>query len=80
MAKIAPKLSAPVDYEIEEKNKNIVLNEEGIDKACAMLGVDDLYDPQTQYAHYLTQALRAKELFIKDNTMLLLIPENHLTY
>jgi len=66
MAKIAPKLSAPVDYEIEEKNKNIVLNEEGIDKACAMLGVDDLYDPQTQYAHYLTQALRAKELFIKD--------------
>ena len=30
-----------------------------------MLGVNDLYDPQTQYAHYLTQALRAKELFIK---------------
>jgi len=66
MAKIAPKLHAPVDYEIEEKNKNIVLNEEGIDKACEMLGVTDLYDPQTQYAHYLTQALRAKELFIKD--------------
>ena len=66
MAKIAPKLSAPVDYEIEEKNKNIVLNEEGIDKACEMLGVSDLYDPQNQYAHYLVQALRAKELFIKD--------------
>ena len=66
MAKLAPKLSAPVDYEIEEKNKNIVLNEEGIDKACEFLGVTDLYDPQTQYAHYLIQALRAKELFIKD--------------
>ncbi len=66
MAQIAPKLNAPVDYEIEEKNKNIVLNEEGIDKACSMLGVADLYDPQTQYAHYLVQALRAKELFIKD--------------
>jgi len=66
MAKIAPKLKAPVDYEVEEKNKNIVLNEEGIDKACEMLGVTDLYDPQTQYAHYLVQALRAKELFIKD--------------
>ncbi|MCR4881442.1 MAG: preprotein translocase subunit SecA [bacterium] len=66
MAKIAPKLHAPVDYTIEEKNKNIVLNEEGIDKACEMLGVTDLYDPQTQYAHYLVQALRAKELFIKD--------------
>ena len=66
MAKLAPKLSAPIDYEIEEKNKNIVLNEEGIDKACAILGVTDLYDPQTQYAHYLIQALRAKELFIKN--------------
>ena len=66
MAKIAPKLHAPVDYTIEEKNKNIVLNEDGIDKACSMLGVDDLYDPQTQYAHNLVQALRAKELFIKD--------------
>ena len=66
MAKIAPKLKAPVDYEVEEKNKNIVLNEDGIDKACEMLGVTDLYDPQTQYAHYLVQALRAKELFIKD--------------
>ena len=66
MSKIAPKLHAPVDYTIEEKNKNIVLNEEGIDKACEMLGVNDLYDPQTQYAHYLVQALRAKELFIRD--------------
>ncbi|MDD3594621.1 MAG: preprotein translocase subunit SecA [Candidatus Gastranaerophilales bacterium] len=66
MAKIAPKLSAPVDYEIEEKNKNIVLNEEGIDKACEMLGVQDLYDPSTQYAHHLIQALRAKELFIRN--------------
>ena len=66
MAKIAPKLYPPEDYTIEEKNKNIVLNEKGIDKACEMLGVKDLYDPQTQYAHYLVQALRAKELFIKD--------------
>ncbi len=28
--------------------------------------MDDLFDIQTQYAHHLLQALKAKELFIKD--------------
>ena len=66
MAKIAPELEKNVHYEVDEKAKNIIFTEDGIDKAQALLGVDDLYDIKTQYAHYLLQALRAKELFIKD--------------
>ncbi len=66
MAKIAPMLEKNVHYEVDEKAKNIIFTEDGIDKAQELLGVDDLYDINTQYAHYLTQALRAKELFIKD--------------
>ena len=66
MAKIAPQLQKNVHYEVDEKSKNIIFTEDGIDKAQELLGVDDLYDINTQYAHYLTQALRAKELFIKD--------------
>jgi preprotein translocase subunit SecA len=31
-----------------------------------MLGVNDLYDPQDPWAHYITNALKAKELFIRD--------------
>jgi len=30
------------------------------------LGVNDLYNPQDPRAHYITNALKAKELFIKD--------------
>ncbi len=66
MAKIAPQLEKNIHYEVDEKSKNVIFTEEGIDKAQELLGVDDLYDIKTQYAHYLIQALRAKELFIKD--------------
>ena len=66
MAKIAPQLKRDVDYEVDEKNKNVILSEEGIDKAQELIGCKDLFDISTQYAHHLLQALKAKELFIKD--------------
>src|SRR5574344_295352 len=66
MAKIAPQLTKTTDYEVDEKNKNVILTEEGIDKAQALLGVKDLFDIETQHAHLLLQALKAKELFTRD--------------
>ncbi len=66
MAKIAPQLEKVKDYEVDEKNKNIILTEDGIDRAQELLGVKDLFDINTQYAHHLLQALKAKELFVKD--------------
>ncbi len=66
MSKVAPQLEKEKHYEVDEKNKNIILTEDGIDKACALLDVEDLFDIETQYAHHLLQALKAKELFVKD--------------
>ena len=66
MAKVAPQLTKDVDYEVDEKNKNVILTEEGIDRAQELIGCKDLFDINTQYAHNLLQALKAKELFIKD--------------
>ena len=66
MAKIAPLLKKDEDYEVDEKNKNIIYTEQGVVKAEELLGVKELFDVKTQYAHYLLQALKAKELFIKD--------------
>ncbi len=66
MAKVAPQLQKNVDYEVDEKNKNIILTEEGIDRAQEIIGVKDLFDINTQYAHHLLQALKAKELFVRD--------------
>ncbi len=66
MAKIAPQMQKNADYEVDEKNKNIILTEDGIDHAQELLGIKDLFDINTQYAHHLLQALKAKELFVKD--------------
>ena len=66
MAKVAPKLEKITDYEVDEKNKNIILTEDGIDKAQEIIGCKDLFDIQDNYAHHLLQALKAKELFVKD--------------
>ena len=66
MAKIAPLLEKDKDYEVDEKNKNVILTEDGIDRAQELIGVKDLFDISTQYAHHLLQALKAKELFKLD--------------
>ena len=66
MSKIAPQLKKDVDYEVDEKNKNVILTEDGIDRAQELIGIKDLFDINTQYAHHLLQALKAKELFVRD--------------
>ena len=66
MAQIAPLLEKDKHYEVDEKNKNIIFTEEGVTKAESLLNVDELFDMKTQYAHHLLQALKAKELFVKD--------------
>ena len=63
MACVAPQLEKNKHYEVDEKNKNVILTEEGIDKAQELLEIQDLFDINNQYAHHLLQALKAKELF-----------------
>jgi len=54
------------DYEVDEKQRSCTLTDEGFARAEQMLGVSDLFDPQDPWAHYITNALKAKELFIRD--------------
>ncbi|MEB3200901.1 MAG: preprotein translocase subunit SecA [Synechococcaceae cyanobacterium] len=54
------------DYEVDEKQRNVTLTDEGYAKAEEMLGVKDLFDPRDPWAHFVNNALKAKELFIKD--------------
>ncbi|HIK10404.1 MAG TPA: preprotein translocase subunit SecA [Oscillatoriaceae cyanobacterium M33_DOE_052] len=53
-------------YEVDEKARNIILRDEGFEAAEQLLGVTDLYDPKDPWAHYVFNAIKAKELFIKD--------------
>lgn len=66
MARIAPALTREDDYTVDEKGRNVVMTEEGIDRAQELLNVDDLFDIQNNWAHYVLQALKAKELFKRD--------------
>ncbi len=54
------------DYEVDEKQRSCILTDQGFAKCEDYLKVSDLYDPQDPWAHYVTNALKAKELFIKD--------------
>ena len=54
------------DYEVDEKQRNVTLTDEGYAKAEQLLGVTDLFNAADPWAHYVNNALKAKELFIKD--------------
>ena len=54
------------DYEVDEKQRSCILTDEGFAKCEDYLKVSDLYNPKDPWAHYVTNALKAKELFVKD--------------
>ena len=54
------------DYEVDEKQRSCILTDEGFAKTEKLLSVQDLFDPKDPWAHYVTNALKAKELFVKD--------------
>jgi len=61
------------DYELDEKNRNVMLSEKGIDKietlskTYGLLKNNNFYDPQNiNLVHHINQALKANLLFFKD--------------
>ena len=54
------------DYEVDEKQRSCILTDQGFEKTEEILKVPDLYDPKDPWAHYITNAIKAKELFVKD--------------
>ncbi|MCG8368069.1 MAG: preprotein translocase subunit SecA [Pseudanabaenales cyanobacterium] len=65
-ADVARSLESEEHYEVDEKARNVLLTDEGFIKSEELLGVNDLFDPKDPWAHYVFNAIKAKELFIKD--------------
>ena len=66
-AKLVPNLLRDQDYEVDEKKKVVGILEPGIEKVEDYLGIDNLYEPSnTALISYLNNAIKAKELFIRD--------------
>ncbi|CAK8987060.1 Protein translocase subunit SecA [Durusdinium trenchii] len=55
-----------VHYTVDEKQRQCVLIEGGVEAAEKLLGKDDLFDPEDPWFPFVTNALNAKELYIKD--------------
>ncbi|MBW4476632.1 MAG: preprotein translocase subunit SecA [Tolypothrix brevis GSE-NOS-MK-07-07A] len=65
-AEIATTLKKDEHYEVDEKARNVLLTDEGFAEAENLLEVTDLFDPDDPWAHFVFNAIKAKELFLKD--------------
>ncbi|KAL0459835.1 UNVERIFIED_CONTAM: protein translocase subunit SECA1, chloroplastic [Sesamum latifolium] len=65
-AKIASAFERDIHYTVDEKQKTVLLTEQGYADAEEILDVKDLYDPREQWASYILNAIKANELFLKD--------------
>ena len=66
-AKLVLKLTRDEDYDVDEKKKVVGILDPGITKVEDFLGIDNLYEPaNTALIGYLNNAIKAKELFLRD--------------
>ncbi len=65
-AQIAMALNKEDHYEVDEKARNVLLTDEGFAEAERLLEVTDLFDPNDPWAHFVFNAIKAKELFLQD--------------
>lgn len=66
-ARIAPKMTRDIHYEIDERKKTVGIKEEGVEFVEDHLGIENLYAPEhSQLVSYLNNSIKAKELFTRD--------------
>ena len=67
VAKMIPRLRRDVDYTLDEKEKHVVLTEEGTAHVEQMLGITNLADESNmEIAHHVNQGLRAHVIMQRD--------------
>ncbi len=60
-------LQKELDFTVDEKQRQVSLTDEGVDKLESRLGIDNLYDPHNmEVLHHVNQALKAHYLFKRD--------------
>ena len=65
--KVARKLKKGEHFEVKEKEHQVILTEEGIEKAQEIIGVDSFYTGENmEWPHFIDNALRAHELYHLD--------------
>jgi len=65
-ARLVKQLDKDTDYVVDEKSHAVSLNDEGIDKIEKLLGKENVYE-DAGFAYHIDNALKAKELYKKDD-------------
>jgi preprotein translocase subunit SecA len=65
-AEISDYLELNTHYKVDEKNKNVVLTEEGSRQIETILSIQDLYDPRDPWIPYVLNALKANALYFNN--------------
>lgn len=73
--KAADALTRDIHYTVNEKEQSVLLTERGYSDLEKALSVDDLFDAKNPWASYITNALKAKEVFKKDVNYIVALDE-----
>ena len=65
-AEIIDYLELNTHYQVDEKNKNVLLTEEGSKQIETILSIQDLYDPRDPWIPYIINALKATSLYFNN--------------
>jgi len=65
-SEITDYLELNIHYKVDEKNKNIILTEQGSKQIEQILRIQDLYDPRDPWIPYVINAIKANALFFNN--------------
>jgi preprotein translocase subunit SecA len=65
-SEITDYLEVNLHYKVDEKNKNIILTEQGSKQIEQILRIQDLYDPRDPWIPYIINAIKANALFFNN--------------
>ena len=65
-SEITDYLELNIHYKVDEKNKNVILTEQGSKQIEQILRVQDLYDPRDPWIPYVINAVKANALFFNN--------------
>jgi preprotein translocase subunit SecA len=65
-SEITEYLELNTHFKVDEKNKNVILTEEGSKQIESILSIQDLYDPRDPWIPYIINALKANTLFFNN--------------
>jgi len=77
--RVVPRLTRDEHYEVDEAKRTVAVTEEGVTKVEQLLGVENLYESvNTPLIHHLQNAIRAKELYRRDDEYIVEDGEVHI--